>query len=125
MTFSLETQYLNVSKEDKEEYGEVATPYSVIEDMLNLLPSEMFENPDLKWFDPCCGRGYFMEMIYNRLFYGLRECFIDEIERREHIMQNMLYMMDVQAKFKEELIEKGFIHVWTKDMFDSTFSSFF
>lgn len=125
MTFSLETQYLNVSKEDKEEYGEVATPYCVIEDMLNLLPSEMFENPDLKWFDPCCGRGYFMEMIYNRLFYGLRECFIDEIERREHIMQNMLYMMDVQAKFKEELIEKGFIHVWTKDMFDSTFSSFF
>tara|TARA_A100001015_G_C14451322_1_gene504257 strand:+ start:183 stop:347 length:165 start_codon:yes stop_codon:yes gene_type:complete len=44
MTFSLETQYLNVSKEDKEEYGEVATPYSVIEDMLNLLPREMFEN---------------------------------------------------------------------------------
>lgn len=125
MVFSLETQSLIVPKEDKEEYGEVATPYCVIENMLNLLPKDMFENPNLKWFDPCCGRGYFMEMIYNRLFHGLRECFINEMERRYHIMQNMLYMMDVQAKFKDELKEKGFVRVYTQNMFDSSFSLFF
>lgn len=122
MIFSLETQSLIVPKEDKEEYGEVATPYSVIKDMLHLLPKEMFENPDLKWFDPCCGRGYFMEMIYNRLFYGLRKCFTDEVERRDHIMQNMLYMMDIQVKFKDELKGKGFVHVWTQNLFECSLS---
>ena len=122
MVFSLETQTLIVPKSDKEEYGEIATPYCVIEDMLNVLPSELFENPDLKWFDPCCGKGYFMEMIYNRLFYGLRECFTDEVERRDHIMHNMLYMMDIQVKFKDELKRKGFMNVWTQDMFQCSFS---
>lgn len=117
MLFPTQYQHLEVSEYDKHMYGEVATPYQVIEDMFELLPYEMFENPDLKWFDPCCGNGFFMEILYNRLFYGLQEYFSDEAERKEHIMHNMLYMMDIQEKFKEPLKEKGFIHVWTGDMF--------
>ena len=117
MLFPVYFQQLEVPEKDKHMYGEVATPYQVIEDMFRLLPSEMFENPDLKWFDPCCGNGFFMEILYNRLFRGLQECFPKEEERKEHIMHNMLYMMDIQEKFRERLKRKGFIHVWIGDMF--------
>ena len=80
MFFPTQYQHLEVSEYDKHMYGEVATPYQVIEDMFELLPSEIFENPDLKWFDPCCGNGFFMEILYNRLFCGLQEYFSDEAD---------------------------------------------
>ena len=41
-----------------------------------------------------------MEILYNRLFRGLQECFPKEEERKEHIMHNMLYMMDIQENLE-------------------------
>ena len=75
---SISTQFLSnfkqnliSKKENKERYGEVFTNFSLIDKMLDLLPQELFENPELKWLDPCAGTGYFMMKVYERLMKGL------------------------------------------------------
>ena len=37
------TQDLHVDKEDKEMFGEILTPFSLIEDMFSLLPPSVFQ----------------------------------------------------------------------------------
>lgn len=70
---------------------EVFTPPELVEKILDLLPVEVWSNPDLKWLDPATKTGIFLRQIAKRLMVGLRESFPDEEERRRHIFQNMLY----------------------------------
>lgn len=39
----------------------------LIFEMFDKLPKEVWNNKDLKWFDPCCGIGNFSIAIYLRL----------------------------------------------------------
>ena len=48
-------QSFNVPVERKSIYGEVKTDYALIEKMFKLIPTKLFENPIIKWCDPCCG----------------------------------------------------------------------
>ena len=52
----------------KNEYGDVTTPYSFAEHMLNFLPVELYKNPMLRWCDPCAGQGTFALLLYEKLF---------------------------------------------------------
>lgn len=70
---------------------EVFTPPSIAGRMLDLLPNEVWTNPDLKWLDPACKSGVFLREAAARLMRGLKDHFPDEAERREHIFKNMLY----------------------------------
>lgn len=70
---------------------EVFTPPSIAGRMLDLLPGEVWINPDLKWLDPACKSGVFLREAAARLMRGLKNHFPDEAERREHIFKNMLY----------------------------------
>ena len=40
---------------EKNKYGEVFTPQSQIDIMLDTLPKHIWNNPNLKWLDPCAG----------------------------------------------------------------------
>lgn len=82
----------------KKTLGEIFTPFSFCEEMLNKLPEEVWSNPDLKWIDPACGTGNFLFFIKQKLMKGLREAFKNKINREEHILKNMLYGMDIQEK---------------------------
>jgi len=55
----------------KRENSEVFTPINVIEEMMDKLEQSIWENPNLKWLDPCVGIGNFMIVIYLRLMEGL------------------------------------------------------
>ena len=57
--------------ENKELYGEINTPFSLINKMFDLLPESIFSNKDLTWLDPGCGCGYFSMVLFHRLFSGL------------------------------------------------------
>ena len=61
------SQNFDVSKTNKLKYGEVRTDFKLIKQMFDLLPSELLENPGLKWCDPCCGNGYFSIYLYFQL----------------------------------------------------------
>jgi len=83
---------------EKKKYGEVFTPLPLIEEMLDKLPIEVWYNPNFKWLDPANGMGNFMIAIYFRLMKGLINIFLDEELRKKHILQNMLYMSEINKK---------------------------
>jgi len=74
------------------------TPISLVEEMLDTLPNDVWSNPNLKWLDPCSGVGIFSSVIVDRLMDGLSNQFEDENERYKHIVENMVYMGELQAK---------------------------
>lgn len=70
---------------------EVFTPPAIVNQMLDILPTEVWTNPDFKWLDPATKSGVFLREIAMRLMEGLKLAIPDEGERREHIFRNMLY----------------------------------
>jgi site-specific DNA-methyltransferase (adenine-specific) len=70
---------------------EVATPPAVANQVLDLLPVEVWSNKDLRWLDPACKTGVFLREAARRLMEGLKDSIPDETERRKHIFTNMLH----------------------------------
>ena len=86
---------LKPTEHAKKERGEVFTPMSFVNEMLNTLPNSVWKNPNLKWLDPAAGMGNFPVAIYMRLMEGLKDVIKDEEKRRIHILKNMLYMVEL------------------------------
>lgn len=71
---------------------EVPTPPKLANAMLDLLPDDVWSNPEYRWLDPCSKSGVFLREIAKRLlFEGLVEWEPDFEKRRDHIFRNMLY----------------------------------
>lgn len=70
---------------------EVFTPPQVVNAMLDLLPHEIWSNPDIKFLDPSCKSGVFLREVAKRLLVTLSDIFPNETQRKEHIYKNMLY----------------------------------
>ena len=105
---------------ERHKFGEVFTPMYLVEEMLDTLPAEVWQNKDLKWLDPANGMGNFPIGTFLRLFYGFRtkdgkfigigkegegkynpgltESISGEDTRRKHIVKDMLYMVEINRK---------------------------
>jgi hypothetical protein len=91
---------------EKKKYGEVFTPMNLINEMLDKLDEyyqkqnnkSIFSNKNFKWFDPANGMGNFPIAIYMRLMDGLKNEIIDDKERKKYILENMLYMSELNKK---------------------------
>lgn len=70
---------------------EVFTPPEVVNQMLDMLPQELFENPDATFLDPACKTGVFLREIAKRLIVGLEPQFPDLQERIDHIFHKQLF----------------------------------
>lgn len=70
---------------------EVFTPPEVVNQMLDILPQELFSNPDTTFLDPACKTGVFLREIAKRLIKGLEPQIPDLQERIDHIFQKQLY----------------------------------
>lgn len=70
---------------------EVFTPPDVVNQMLDMLPQELFSNPDTTFLDPACKTGVFLREIAKRLIKGLETQIPDLQERIDHIFHNQLY----------------------------------
>lgn len=70
---------------------EVFTPPEIVNQMLDMLPQELFHNPDTKFLDPACKTGVFLREIAKRLIIGLEAQFPDLQERIDHIFHKQLY----------------------------------
>lgn len=53
---------------------EVFTPPEVANAMLDLLPQELFSDPNTTFLDPACKSGVFLREIAKRLLKGLERC---------------------------------------------------
>lgn len=70
---------------------EVFTPPDVANAMLDMLPQELFCDPNTKFLDPACKSGVFLREIAKRLLIGLEEQFPDLQARVDHIFQKQLF----------------------------------
>lgn len=70
---------------------EVFTPPDVVNQMLDMLPQELFRNPDTTFLDPACKTGVFLREIAKRLIVGLEPQFPDLQERLDHIFHKQLF----------------------------------
>jgi len=87
-------QHLQYNSELKDLYGEINTPFHFIFDMLSIIPSEYFENKNLRWLDAGAGRGNYSMCLFYLLFKGLKNTIIDAKERKHHIIKNMIYLIE-------------------------------
>jgi len=86
---------LSTREYEKNKYGEVFTPYSYICDVLDQLPPRVWHDPSLRWLEPAAGIGNFCIVVYIRLMDGLVDAFPDPYVRHEHILRNMITMVEI------------------------------
>ena len=77
-------------------YGEVFTPFKLVESMMSIIPEQKFQNPNLKWLDPGSGSGNFSIVLYFKLLENLKNSIPDIENRKNHIINNMIYMVEIQ-----------------------------
>ena len=92
------TECLKPKAIEKKDFGEVFTPMKLVNEMLDKLPKEIWKNKNLKWLDPCCGMGNFPIAVYLKLMDELKNEIKDVKARKKHILENMLYMSELNKK---------------------------
>ena len=70
---------------------EVFTPPSLVNDILDLLPTELWSNPNAKFLDPVSKSGVFLREMAKRLMKGLETQIPDKQERINNIFSKQLY----------------------------------
>ena len=91
-------EYVKVGEVEKKKFGEVMTPLELVKEMLQTLPDDVWSNPNLKWLDPANGTGPFPAMVIYKLMEGLKEWEPDDEKRYKHIIENMIYVSELQPK---------------------------
>ena len=86
----------NLNNQDSINYGIIYTPNNLVNNILDLIPENYFKNSNLKWLDIGAGNGAFSLNIFNRLNNNLQE-------RKEYIIENMLYMVEIYPDHIKEL----------------------
>lgn len=122
------SQHLTYNPELKELYGEINTPFSFINKMLSIFSIDKFSNKDYKWLDAGSGHGNYSLCLFFILFKSLKEVIPNEEERKEHIIKNMIYMVEynkdnipfLREKFgnKANIIEANYLEWKTNLKFD-------
>jgi site-specific DNA-methyltransferase (adenine-specific) len=70
---------------------EVFTPPRVVNQILDMLPQELFESKETTFLDPATKSGVFLREIAKRLMKGLEKEIPDIQERANHIFANQLF----------------------------------
>lgn len=98
---------LKPKQKEKQENGEVFTPMELVFEMLDNLDKHyikengksIFTEKEFKWGDITgCGMGNFSVAVYLRLMDGLKQEIPDDDDRKEHILENMIYMAELNKK---------------------------
>jgi site-specific DNA-methyltransferase (adenine-specific) len=70
---------------------EVFTPPKLVNEMLDMLPQELFQNKETTFLDPVTKSGVFLREIAKRLNIGLKEQIPNQQERINHIFTKQVY----------------------------------
>jgi hypothetical protein len=89
-------QDLSLNVERKLLYGEIFTPFKLINEMFDMFPDNLFLDKNKKWLDAGAGTGYFSIALYFKLFKFLSTKIPDKSKRQRHIIENMIYMSEIQ-----------------------------
>lgn len=99
---------LKPKEKERKQFGEIFTPVWLVKEMLDKLDNSyvklqgksIFSEPHFRWLDPAVGIGNYPIIIYLRLMEGLKhlDAYKDEEVRRKHIIEEMLYMVEISEK---------------------------
>lgn len=70
---------------------EVFTPPQLANEILDLLPKEIWKDKNTKFLDPVCKSGVFLREIAKRLNQGLEKKIANKQKRIDHIFKNQLF----------------------------------
>lgn len=87
----------------KIKFGEVLTSPNGVEYLLDQLPSECWNNPNLTWLDIGSGTGNIINGVIDRLHIGLSTLLKDYEKRDKHIRENMIYVSEINVYHREKL----------------------
>jgi hypothetical protein len=98
--------FLKPKQKEKQENGEVFTPMCIVFEILDKLDKHyikeheisIFTEKEFKWFDPASGMGNFPVAVYLKLMEGLKLQIPNDEDRKKHIIENMLYMSELNKK---------------------------
>lgn len=93
--------HLKPKEIEKKQNGEVFTPPELIKqkfDKLTEVDSTVWTDPSKKFLDPANGIGNYPALAFHRLMDGLSISIPNEYERKKHILENMLYMCELNRK---------------------------
>tara|TARA_R110000803_G_scaffold58192_1_gene116422 strand:+ start:844 stop:2211 length:1368 start_codon:yes stop_codon:yes gene_type:complete len=133
---------LKPKEKEKKENGEVFTPLSLVNEMLDKLDEayikehgkSIFTEDGFKWLDPAVGIGNFPIIVYQRLMKGIS--IPNEEERRKHILEQMIYSAELTPKnvfiykkifcgdkyklniYEGDTLKMDVMKVWGLDKFD-------
>jgi site-specific DNA-methyltransferase (adenine-specific) len=74
---------------------EVFTPPQLVNQILDLLPLEIWGDKNARFLDPSCKSGVFLREIAKRLDKGLEKHTPDRQKRMNHIFKNQLYGLPI------------------------------
>ena len=77
--------------------GEVFTPLELCTKMVNEIPIEKLKNPNSTFIDPSAGNGNFIIALRDRL---------KEYHSEEHILNNMLYAVELMEDNHKEMCDR-------------------
>ena len=84
-----------IAREDSSNYGIIYTPFDIIEKQLDQIPDQYFQEPTYRWLDTGAGIGNYGLILFKRLFIGLSGEIIDTEKRIQHIIEKMIFMVEV------------------------------
>ena len=82
---------------EKTELGEVFTPIHLISNIYAHFPPTILKDSTLSWIDPACGIGNFTLVLFFKLMETLRTKIPNDIKRATHIIEKMLFMVEINA----------------------------
>ena len=86
-----------VNEDNKKEYGEVFSPPSLINEMIDAVlkvDTNLFKNKHIKILEPASGIGNYTFYLFKRLYLSLATFIPDSQTRIDHILTNCLYMIE-------------------------------
>jgi hypothetical protein len=94
--------------------GEVFTPSELVREILDKIPTSVWENPNSMFLDPCMGKGTFLIEIITRLIniYGYSK--EDAVSR--------VYGYDTCVKYVNHLKRGGLTNIFHKDFLNTDFN---
>ena len=90
----VEKNNLTKSKERVQKHGEVFTPQWVVNDMLDLLPDDVWK-PNKTFLEPACGKGAFLMEIYKRKLRKIPASAQNEWEWQAAIATSAIYGIEL------------------------------
>ena len=101
----LDTSLLS-KEEKKKQFGEVFTPPALVNEILDQLPKEIWQDPTKTWLDNSCGDGAFLIEVKRRLMDGLVDWEPNPKKREQHILENQIYGVELQRDNWEKCRQK-------------------